>query len=103
MNSEDALLYSKLTQDYEQIDWPWMTPKAGPRGDFRLARPYTSKWVAKFARDSLLYWKCIGERADGRTDAMYSNDIDFGPDHPTTASAQECQRLGRWIDTGVQR
>lgn len=103
MNDDDGLLYSKLTYDYEQIDWPWMDAKISPRGDFRLARPYTSKWIAKFARDSLLYWKCVGERSDGRTDATYSNDIDFGAAHPTTASAQDCKTLGQWIDTGTQR
>lgn len=102
MNDNDGLLYSRLAHDHEQIDWPWMDPKMSPRGDFRLARPYTSKWVAKFARDSLLYWKCIGSRADGRTDAQYANDIDFGPAHNTSATAEECQLIGRWIDTGVQ-
>lgn len=69
---------------------------------FQLARPYTSKWVARFARDSLLYWKCIGSRQDGRTDAQYSNDIDFGPAHDSGATAQECRVIGRWIDEGIQ-
>jgi hypothetical protein len=72
-------------------------------GHFQLARPYTSKWVAKFARDSLLYWKCIGSRQDGRTDAQYNNDIDFGPAHDSGATREECLTLGRWIDTGIQR
>lgn len=102
MNNGDGLLYSRLTQDFEQLDWTWMQAKIGPRGGYELARPYTSKWVAKFARDSLLYWKCINQRADGRTDAQYDNDIDFGPSHPTSATAQECRLLGQWIDTGVQ-
>ena len=70
---------------------------------FQLPRPYTSKWVAKFARDSLLYWKCVGERRDGRTDAQYENDIDFGPAHVSGATAEECRTIGQWIDTGVQR
>ncbi|MFT4613986.1 MAG: hypothetical protein ACI9NT_001128 [Bacteroidia bacterium] len=70
---------------------------------YALQRPYTSKWVAKFARDSLLYWKCVGARRDGRTDKQYRNDIDFGPAHPTEATAQECRTIGQWIDTGVQR
>jgi hypothetical protein len=102
MNNGDGLLYSRLTQDYAQIDWAWMTRKTGPRGDFQMARPYTSKWVAKFARDSLLYWKCVGSRQDGRTDGQYANDIDFGPAHDTEATAAECKLLGRWIDTGIQ-
>ncbi|MCX2977619.1 hypothetical protein [Candidatus Marimicrobium litorale] len=67
-----------------------------------LSRPYTSKWTAKFARDSLLYWKCVGSRQDGRSDGQYPDDIDFGPAHEAHASAQECQVIGRWIDHGVQ-
>ncbi len=102
MRDTDGLLYSRLTQDYQQIDWAWMARKTSPRGDYQLARPYTSKWVAKFARDSLLYWKCVGSRQDGRTDEQYGNDIDFGPAHPTQATAAECKLLGRWIDTGIQ-
>ena len=67
-----------------------------------LSRPYTSKWTAKFARDSLLYWKCVGSRQDGRSDGQYPDDIDFGPAHEAHASPQECQVIGRWIDNGVQ-
>jgi len=102
MNNADGLLYSRVAQDLEQIDWAWMQRKVGPRGDYQMARPYTSKWVAKFARDSLLYWKCVGSRQDGRTDSQYANDIDFGPAHATEATAAECKLLGRWIDTGIQ-
>lgn len=72
-------------------------------GHFQLARPYTSKWVAKFARDSLLYWKCVGSRQDGRTDGQYNNDIDFGAEHASGATPQECLTIGRWIDMGIQR
>lgn len=102
MNDANGLLYSRITQDYEQIDWPWMERKLGPRGDYQLSRPYTSKWIAKFARDSLLYWKCKGARQDGRSDAKYGNDIDFGPAHNSGATAQECQVIGLWIDSGIQ-
>ena len=69
---------------------------------FELQRPYTSKWVAKFARDSLLYWKCVGSRQDGRTDRQYNNDIDFGREHVSTATPEECRVIGQWIDTGIQ-
>lgn len=102
MNNDDGLLYSRVAQDLDQIDWAWMQRKVGPRGDYQMARPYTSKWVAKFARDSLLYWKCVGSRQDGRSDTQYINDIDFGPAHPTDATTEECKLLGRWIDTGIQ-
>ncbi len=69
---------------------------------FELQRPYTSKWVARFARDSLLYWKCVGSRRDGRTDRQYPNDIDFGPRHDSGATAEECRTIAQWIDTGIQ-
>jgi len=68
-----------------------------------LGRPYNSKWVARFARDSLLYWKCMGKRMDGRTDDQYHNDIDFGPDHVSGATPGECRTIGEWIDTGIQK
>lgn len=72
--------------------------------NFMLHRPYTSKWVAKFARDSLLYWKCMGSRQDGRDDSDYANDIDFGAAHSGTGhtvTAAECRTIGRWIDSGI--
>ncbi|MEZ5501496.1 MAG: hypothetical protein R3E50_02140 [Halioglobus sp.] len=69
---------------------------------FYLSRPYSSKWVARFARDSLLYWKCVGSRQDGRTDKQYHNDIDFGAAHVSGATPEECRVIGRWIDTGIQ-
>jgi hypothetical protein len=67
-----------------------------------LSRPYTSKWVSRFARDSLLYWKCVGKRMDGRSDSQYDNDINFGPAHNSGATKEECKVIGRWIDTGIQ-
>jgi Hydrazine synthase alpha subunit middle domain len=100
--------YSAVAQDYEQIDGAFDTaagpaPKqVSPRGDYLLARPYTSKYVAKFARDSLLHWKCMGARQDGRTDQQYNNDIDFGAAHVSGATPQECVTIGRWIDSGIQ-
>ncbi len=180
MNNSDGLLYSRVAQDFEQIDWPWAKKhpghgqqtwvqhvlikkpgqgykageklvfrpggaagtvgQVGPKGEitaiamtergngypaltrvavetaggrgaqlqamsqaYQLSRPYTSKWVAKFARDSLLYWKCLGSRQDGRTDAKYNNDIDFGPAHESGATKAECLTIGQWIDTGIQR
>lgn len=103
MNNADGLLDSRIAWDYEQIDWPWLSRQPVSNGTFTLPRPYTSKWVAKFARDSLLYWKCVGERMDGRTDAQYATDIDFGSAHPTGATPAECRAIGHWIDQGIQR
>ncbi|MCB1842996.1 MAG: hypothetical protein KDI09_08565 [Halioglobus sp.] len=103
MHDEDGLLDSRIAWDYDQIDWAWAQRQPTLNGSYRLPRPYTSKWVSKLARDSLLYWKCMGSRQDGRTDAQYDNDIDFGPAHKTSATRQECQVIGQWIDQGIQR
>ena len=103
MNNDDGLLDSRIAWDYEQIDWAWMSQQPVANGTVKMPRPYTSKWVGKLARNSLLYWKCMGERMDGRTDRQYSNDIDFGSAHPTDATAGECRAIGQWIDQGIQR
>lgn len=103
MTNADGLLASRIAWDYEQIDWPWLQRQPVANGTFNLPRPYTSKWVAKLARNSLLYWKCMGERMDGRTDRQYATDIDFGSAHPTDATLAECQTIGHWIDQGIQQ
>jgi hypothetical protein len=103
MTNADGLLDSRLAWDYEQIDWAWMSRQPVGNGTFNLPRPYTSKWVGKLARNSLLYWKCMNERMDGRTDGQYSDDIDFGSAHPTDATLEECSAIGHWIDQGIQR
>jgi len=102
MNNDDGLLQSRIAWDFDQIDWPWMERQPTLDDSFRLPRPYTSKWVAKLARNSLLYWKCMGERTDGRTDRQYPDDIDFGAAHPA-ADPMVCQQIGQWIDQGIQR
>ncbi len=102
MNNDDGLLQSRIAWDWEQLDWPWVTRQPVGNGTYRLPRPYTSKWVAKLARNSLLYWKCMGQRMDGRTDRQYADDIDFGQAHPA-ADPQVCQAIGQWIDQGIQR
>lgn len=103
MTNADGLLASRIAWDYEQIDWPWLSRQPVANGTFNLPRPYTSKWVAKLARNSLLYWKCMNERMDGRTDGTYPTDIDFGSAHPTDATLAECQTIGHWIDQGIQQ
>jgi hypothetical protein len=94
--------YSAWVWDDAQIDFPGMARQPTINGNFLLTRPYTSKYVAKFALDSLMYWKCMGSRRDGRSDAQYNNDIDFGPAHAAGATPLECGMIGLWIDTGMQ-
>lgn len=103
MNNNDGLLDSRLAWDYEQTDWPWATRMQSENGKYQMPRPYTSKWVGKLARNSMLYWKCMGSRQDGRTDRQYANDIDFGQSHPQAANILECMIIGQWIDQGIQR
>lgn len=69
---------------------------------FGLHRPYSSKYVnTMFARESLLYWKAANQRSDGRTDDTYSNDIDFGKDHPVAISPEQLKILAEWLDAGA--
>ena len=72
-----------------------------------LVRPQMSKLVARFGRESLLYWACMGSRQDGRTNEQYATDIDFDvPSHPDAgdpgyATVAECRKIARWIDQGA--
>ena len=68
--------------------------------------PWRSKWINwLFARESLLYWRALGTRVDGRTDADRTDDIDYG----TQASVQKCmtdgqlETLANWIESGAYR
>ncbi|MFA5631088.1 MAG: hypothetical protein WC997_06230 [Porticoccaceae bacterium] len=99
--------YKKLVWDYFQQAVPpekrvQVSKSENERRRWGLHRPYTSKYVnSMFARESLLYWKAANERSDGRDDATYDNDIDFGADHPTTISASELKLLAEWLDSGA--
>jgi hypothetical protein len=100
--------YNKLvwdyTQKYVQADRKLKVREHNdPYRAFGLQRPYTSKYVnTMFARESLLYWKAANKRTDGRTDATYSDDIDFGVDHPTTITKAELAILAEWLDSGAK-
>jgi hypothetical protein len=97
--------------DYDQLVWDFRQ-QAIPEEQrmqvnesnhkYGLQRPYTSKYVnTMFARESLLYWKAANKRTDGRWDGSYDDDIDFGPDHPTSITAEELQILAEWLDSGA--
>lgn len=98
---------SELAWDYKQqsglFDHAQPVPIHPAQHGGQFSRPYTSKWVAKFALDSLVYWKCTGARQDGRTDDSYTNDLDYGAPHNSGATENECAIIGRWIDEGAQR
>ncbi|TVO69191.1 HzsA-related protein [Denitromonas ohlonensis] len=70
---------------------------------YRLDRPHIS-WLinGNYAAGSAFYWYFKGRRADYRTNASTSNDIDFNAAHPDVgASAEEVTVVRNWIDTGA--
>lgn len=99
--------FERLVLDYFQREIPEpMRVKVRDTGrdnrDYGLQRPYTSKYVNNmFARESLLLWKVVGERLDGRTDETYPDDINFGEPHPKVATPDEIELIGRWLDSGT--
>jgi hydrazine synthase alpha subunit-like protein/WD40 repeat protein len=96
--------YDRLVQDRGQRFVP-----AGRRYPHPIRKPQLTKYVrALNARGSLLYWKAINQRTDGRTDTTYTRasgpgweDVDFGPSHPTSIILEELAALSRWLDTGA--
>jgi hypothetical protein len=98
-NSDDST-YARLVLDPRQSFVPAALQFQGQEGT-TLAKPNLSKYVRMgSSRGSLLYWKALGQRTDGHADTDRSDDVDFGPDHPTSATADELGLLARWIDTG---
>lgn len=101
--------YEKLVWDYFQTHVPdtrkvKVSQKGNSKRMYGLHRPYTSKYVNNmFARESLLYWKAANKRTDGRTDDTYSDDIDFGANHPTNISVAELKIIGDWLDSGATK
>lgn len=71
---------------------------------YGLNRPMISKYVhSQYARESLLYWKAANQRTDGRTDEQYSDDIDFGANHPTSITSNELKIIAEWLDSGATK
>ncbi len=64
-------------------------------------RPQVTKYIRAFnSLGSLLYWKAANKRTDRNTDSQFSDDIDFGADHPTNITKKQLGLLSRWIDLG---
>ena len=103
----DGQLWSRLTQDYDQIDWPWMTRWQTLSADYKLPRPYGSGLMARLPKESPLYWYCRNERTDGRLNSDYPDDLDYMPPelgpHESGATEEECELIARWINQGLQR
>ena len=41
------------------------------------------------------------EETDGRVDSSLEDDINFGPNHPSTITKEEIDIIGNWIDGGA--
>ena len=77
----------------------FMTNAGSNNTTFR--RPQVTRYVRAFnSLGSLLYWKASNQRTDNNDDSDYSDDIDFGLDHPTDITQDELGLLSRWIDLG---
>jgi Hydrazine synthase alpha subunit middle domain len=102
--TEPGSTYDRLVMDAGQRFVP-----AGRRFPHPFAKPQLTKYTrALNARGSLLYWKAVNQRTDGRTDRTYTaasgpdwEDVDFGPPHPTGITPDELAILSRWLDTGA--
>ncbi len=71
------------------------------RNNISFDRPQASKYIrALNSLGSLLYWKAANKRTDRNTDSQFSDDIDFGADHPTNITKKQLGLLSRWIDLG---
>lgn len=107
VNDLPLMNYKKLVWDHFQTAVPeakriQVSDSTRKNRRWGLHRPYSSKYVNNmFARESLLYWKAANERSDGRSDATYDNDIDFGADHPVDISDEELKTLSDWLDSGA--
>ena len=66
-----------------------------------IPRDHTSYYLGAFAKESLFYWKAVGERVDGRQDDTRDDDIDFGDDHSVDLSGEDKTTIRRWIDSGA--
>lgn len=70
--------------------------------NYSLEKPHSSVYVnSAFAIESLFLWKAANKRLDGRSDSSYTNDVDFGADHPTEITESELKILRDWLDSGA--
>ena len=102
--------YNKLGLDFFQTFVPQNKKlvvnknTTNPRARYGLQRPQWSKYInTMYARESLLYWKAANQRTDGRTDATYPDDIDFGTNHAVNITQAELRTIAEWLDSGANR
>lgn len=100
----DSMLYSRIVWDTTQQDFAWVpqvTPDAGVSGNL-IWRPFTSRFVSKFAIESPLYWYAANKRLDGRTNEARNWDIDYIAGHPVSGvTPAERSLLRDWLDNGA--
>lgn len=107
--NDGATTRAMLLEDFEQLLNPAPVAVSGPAdgvnnppSQLYLDRPLLSAFVhGSYAAGSPLYWYFKGERADYRTNASSTADMDFNEAHPAVnATPQEIQVIRDWIDTG---
>jgi hypothetical protein len=99
--TDDGLLWSRLTADYEQLDWDWVKKVPVPNKDGKILRPCFSPFVCRYARWSPLYWVAIGERTDGYTNDTFPDDFDYPVGHPKVLWKWEQRKVATWIGMGA--
>ncbi|CAM2069560.1 HZS-alpha domain-containing protein [Sulfidibacter corallicola] len=88
--------YFRLVRDTNATFGP--TPPNG--SNYRY--PQLTRYIrAMQSRQSLLVWKLMGSRLDGRSNDTRPGDLDFEPHGPAhNATPAEIRTIARWIDLG---
>ena len=98
----DALLQSRVFQDQEQLDFPWMKPMKNMNGQPLVPRPYWTGLTGRYARQSMLVWVMQGKRLDGYQNGDYSDDQDYPANHPAVnATPEEVKKVVDYIQIGA--
>ncbi len=117
----DALLWSRVFADQEQLDFPWMTKMLSANGAdafaqnpatcvsapwvcYTLPRPYWTGLAGRYTRQSMLVWVLEGLRSDGYTNTDSATDQDFPANHPPVpVTPAEVKTVVDFIQTGGAR
>jgi len=99
----DALLWSRVFADQEQLDFPWLKKMGNAFNNTTwLPRPYYSGLVARYADWSMLVWVMQGKRSDGFANEEYADDQDYPTGHPRVpTTANEIKKVVDFIQLGA--
>lgn len=98
----DALLWSRVFADQEQLDFPWMKQMLNNNNQTAVPRPYWSGLTGRYARQSMLVWILYGARLDGHTNADSTTDQDYPTGHPAVnITSDSRKKVVRYIQIGA--